>query len=276
VTTVLSPDRTFRVECIVQPDDRADPWESTRVVAIPGDRVLVDLRLHATDGAIQFPGPGLVVLGLRSRYGQRAQLRVNVAAGTFVLHPTEEKQPLELLADSLGYTASPHPPRRTDAGRVGRRQQIGNVAAALGGLLFVPAAIWMSFFAETAKDRLVGVVGGVFFGACAIYPMVELHRQWPEVAPYVPLAAIVAEIPWIILLFLGLLFIVGDMPFTATAPRANVFLVAAAMPAIAGLVWGIVGMAVRRARRGIERVCLVLGCLGCAAIVGGVLWGLQH
>jgi hypothetical protein len=284
LTSVRSPDGTFRVECISQFDERAPAWERTRVVAMPGEQVLMHLPLHGVSGEIQFPQNGVVELPLLSRYGPKHQLRVNVSAGTFVLD-VEAEQPLELLQARLDLDSPPQLPyARTK--RSNRQQKFNDAALAVGCFLFVVGGIWMACAGKTTKDRWIGFMSTMFFGAGLISPIVQLYRssktsgeQRPAIARfavYAPLAAVLAEIVWIVMLFAGFIFMVGDKPFTATAAQEQIFQIVAALPAMAGLAVGIVAIASRSARRRAEWVCLILGSAGCALFVGGLLWGLFH
>ncbi len=146
MTTTLSPDGSFRVETLSQPEERGPALETTRIVMLPGEQIPVYLPLYGTTGVVRFPGPGLVALTLRGRDYKNHELRVNVPAGTFMLDGDRAEQDLQTLQARLGLAGSPG-----DRGPVRSPlfSAIGNVVPMTAGcLILVVAGIWMSLAAE--------------------------------------------------------------------------------------------------------------------------------
>ena len=281
LTTIQSPDRSFRVECLEEPDERAPAWERTRVIATAGDEVLVDLRLHGVNGAIEFPRPGVVILNLLGRYGDRRRLRVDVANRLFHLDGDLESdgQPLHLLAARLA-----PPPARASAPLVERRQSGFELMSGLIGVPFALGGLWLSLSGKSASDRLAGIAGIVLGGFAIASAAAELRRRrvarpaagapkaglfTSRLAAYVPLLAIGVELAWLAVLLIGFVFVVGDAPYTHTPGAASVRFwdLIAALPALAGLSFGVVCILRGRARRIVEWACLVLGSAGCGLFV---------
>lgn len=171
---VQSPDGAFRVVSLLEPDDRAAPWETTDIVAQPGGAVVLHLTLYAAT-AVRFPAPGSVELSLQGRYGARHQLRVNVVARTAVLDAGPE-QSLEKLAVLLYPPAPGTAPAVLSASAHGL-QQIGSVLMMLASLVFVIGGAWMALTAPLPKDRWAGVAGVVFFGLCGLVPLNDWRRR---------------------------------------------------------------------------------------------------
>ena len=63
----------------------------------------------------------------------------------------------------------------------------------------------------------------------------ETGRQWIRIASYFPLVAIGLEVLWVVVLFLGFIFMVGDAPYTNTVAKERLFDFVAALPATLGL-----------------------------------------
>lgn len=172
-TSILAPDRSFRVECSVQIDDRAPAWERTRITASNGE-ILADLPLHATSGLVEFPQPGCVVLDLRGRYGDAQRLLVDVAQRTYRLDGDSASagQPLNLLASRL---APPRPSARTALPSAPRRKFF-ELMIGLVSVPFAAGGLWLSLTGKTGSDRLAGVVGIVIGGFGIASAVAELRR----------------------------------------------------------------------------------------------------
>jgi len=290
LATIVSGDGTFRVECVCEPDDRGPPIETLRILAMPGDRVVLDLPHFGTTGLIRFPRPGVVILPLRGCYtGELHQVTVNVAAGTFTLDGDDEsiEHPLEFLKAQL----NPEPSSKRSLSRLNRprrRSQIFEIVIGFLSVPFFPAGLWMSLTAKAPMDRLAGVIGVVLAVVGISNAIIELRRtreirnhalraaprdspkpHWSRFTPYLPLVAIVVEIPWLVVLLMGFLFVVGDAPYTHTPNAASTHLwdVVAALPAMVGLVFGIVCVLRARPSQILEWMSLIIGCAGCALFV---------
>jgi hypothetical protein len=289
LTTVLSPDGTFRVEMTTEFDDRAPAWESTRIATTTGNREVLSLPLHGVSDIIHFPSPGVVVLPLLSRFGQRHQLRLNVTRNTFTLDADPAQHPVTMLESKLR-AASPqldalyHPRPRP----VRRKSLLNDFAIALICSIFVLGGIWMTFTAAKPSDRLAGVVGVLLFGAGAVYSIITLRAQfksqhkspaiqrWSRFAPYLPLTFVALEFAWLVFLILAFIFIVGDSTYTSTPAKERFFDIVASLPAALGLALGILGIAGRWAVSTVAWACLILGSLGCTMFVADFAWGFFH
>jgi len=282
-TTIASPDQTFRIECSVEPDDRAAPWERTRIVAADGE-VLAYFSLHAVEGLIAFPRPGAVDLNLLGRYGERELVHVDVSRRTFYRNgdPAFVRHPLTAIDAILGPVrhSAAAPARPVAARRPAFEAMTGviGVPFALGGL-------WLSFAGKTPSDRLAGIGGMLMGGFAARNAIAELRRRPrskatgdgsakmskvpSRLAAFVPLLAIGVELLWLGMLLMAFLFALGDKPYTHTPGSASVRLLdfIAALPALAGLLFGIDCIARRRAQSLIEWACLFAGVAGCALFV---------
>ena len=91
--------------------------------------------------------------------------------------------------------------------------------------------------------------------------------RWKRVACYLPLAAAAGEIPWIILIFLALIFAVGDTPYVNTPGKSRFFDLLSVIPAATGLLFGIVVLLLRWPSNKWDWIALLLGTLGCVAFV---------
>ena len=85
-----------------------------------------------------------------------------------------------------------------------------------------------------------------------------------RLSAYVPLIAAVAVLPWIVFLFLGLLFMVGDTPYHNTAANELTFGVLAAIVPAAGFAFGVFAAATGRVRTPPQWVWFAVGMLACA------------
>lgn len=102
------------------------------------------------------------------------------------------------------------------------------------------------------------------------------RRGWAQLLPYLPLAALVSEAPWYLVSALFLLFLVGDAPTTVSPAQERALGIFLALPADLGLLLGIAGTVFGWAHRPVEWVCLLLGFLGCAVVVGLEGWNLMN
>jgi|HubBroStandDraft_1064217.scaffolds.fasta_scaffold250904_1 hypothetical protein len=134
-------------------------------------------------------------------------------------------------------------------------QTVGTVAGGVGGL-----GIVMALFGALRKRPAARPSGT---GDAVPAPAPPVHRL--SLAAYVPLAAAIGEIPWIILLVLCLLFAVGDTPYTNTPQKEHLFQMIGAVPAVAGMLSGIACMLLRSAQGAMQWTALVAGVLACAA-----------
>jgi hypothetical protein len=92
-------------------------------------------------------------------------------------------------------------------------------------------------------------------------------RRWRRVACYLPLAAIALELAWICLLFLALVFSVGDTPYVNTPAKSHLFDWLSTFPAAAGVLVGLVALLFRLPVKIVDWVFLTAGSAGCAGLV---------
>jgi hypothetical protein len=93
-----------------------------------------------------------------------------------------------------------------------------------------------------------------------------------RVSPYWPLIAALAELPWLGVIIIGTLYRHGKIP---DDPDRHLDVVAA-IPALIGLLIGIVLLATAWPERRVEQVCLIAGCLGCGLFVFSFGWEFFH
>lgn len=170
-TTIAAPDGGVTLECRFEPDERAAPWEQTRVLG-PGGIELACLALHALLGAPRFGSGGSVELELRGRYGDDHRLRVDVAARTFFLDggPAE---PLDTLAARL---EPPRPPPRPLQGPPGPRDLVRELFLGFLGFVFALAGLWVAIAAHGTEDRLAGLAG-LALGSWTVREAVAVWRR---------------------------------------------------------------------------------------------------
>jgi len=96
-----APDGSLRVECVYEPHERTAAWENLRIVSFVDNRIVLSLPRYFFSEKVEFPEPGVVVIPLEGRFGQRHRLRVNVNAQTFMLDADEKEQPLVWLSQRL-------------------------------------------------------------------------------------------------------------------------------------------------------------------------------
>lgn len=90
---------------------------------------------------------------------------------------------------------------------------------------------------------------------------------------YFPLVAILLEVLWVFLMFLVLIFSVGDTPYENTPAKERAFSTLAAGPVALGTVVGILGIVMRCPKGLIGWICIVVGTCGCAALLYSCLQG---
>ena len=90
---------------------------------------------------------------------------------------------------------------------------------------------------------------------------------WTRLAPYLPLAASIAEIPWLVFCVMMLLFMVGDTRYTSTPEKERLFGAIVALPSALGLLCAIVIFFAGLVRTVAQRICFTLGCLLCAGVL---------
>jgi hypothetical protein len=98
--------------------------------------------------------------------------------------------------------------------------------------------------------------------------------RWKSFACYVPLATIGLQIVWGIVLFLALIFAVGDTPYKNTPVNGHLFEFIGALPAMGGATFGVIAMVCRWPQNPLDWVCLIGGTLVCCALavwLGGLL-----
>jgi len=86
-----------------------------------------------------------------------------------------------------------------------------------------------------------------------------------SLAVYTPLVIAVAEVLWLLVLVLGLLFAVGDTPYVNTPENEHFFQLAAALPVAAGMIWGVICGLLHWPRGVVQWVALIVGIVACAA-----------
>ena len=91
-------------------------------------------------------------------------------------------------------------------------------------------------------------------------------RRWKRLACYLPVAALVAEIVWIFLLFIALVFAVGDTPYVNTPDKSRVFSWLSSVPAAAGVLFGVIGIGLRLPVKIVDWIFLIAGTAACAGL----------
>jgi hypothetical protein len=93
------------------------------------------------------------------------------------------------------------------------------------------------------------------------------NRRWKRLACYLPLAALAAEFVWIVLLFMALVFSVGDTPYVNTPDKAHFFNWLSAGPAAIGVLFGLIGILLRLPVKIVDWIFLIAGSAGCAGML---------
>jgi hypothetical protein len=70
-------------------------------------------------------------------------------------------------------------------------------------------------------------------------------RLWKRLACHLPLAALAIEFVWIFLLFMALVFSVGDTPYVNTPDKSHFFNWLSSGPAPVGVLFGVIGILLR-------------------------------
>ena len=91
-------------------------------------------------------------------------------------------------------------------------------------------------------------------------------RRWRRLACYLPLAALALEFVWIFLLFIALIFAVGDTPYVNTPDKSNIMSWLSSVPAAAGFLFGLIGILIRLPVKIVDWVFLIAGTAGCAGL----------
>jgi hypothetical protein len=172
---VLSPDGGLRVEWHDDWDDRSGPWHYLRIVEVASGRVQVSLSGRNGWGAIRFPRPGIVAVSMKDASGQWREVRLNAFSGGFRFEGGEVDEPIARLDECLGWRRPPAVPVSPSPLRA-FTARIGNALNAIGTLLFTAAGLWMAWAGKTSKDRWIGVLCALFFGACASVPLIEWRQ----------------------------------------------------------------------------------------------------
>ncbi|MFY9983331.1 MAG: hypothetical protein WAK31_01175 [Chthoniobacterales bacterium] len=98
--------------------------------------------------------------------------------------------------------------------------------------------------------------------------------RWKSFVCYLPLATIGLQVAWVILLFVALIFAVGDTPYRNTPTNQHLFEFIGTLPAMAGAIFGIIAMVCRWPQNPLDWVCLSGGTLLCFVLaiwLGGFL-----
>jgi hypothetical protein len=169
-TTIASADGTITVASLVEPDERAAPWEITRLVGADGS-LLAELRLHAVSGVPRF-GAGSVELDLRGRYGDAHRLRVDAGAGVFSL----DDGPAETLDRLAARLDPPRPPAAASTRPPSSRELASEMFMGIVGALFAVAGLWVAIAASEGKDRFAGLAGFAL-GAWAVREARSVWRR---------------------------------------------------------------------------------------------------
>jgi hypothetical protein len=91
-------------------------------------------------------------------------------------------------------------------------------------------------------------------------------RRWKRIACYLPLAAVALELVWIFLLFMALIFAVGDTPYVNTPDKERFFSLLSVGPAAVGVLFGLIGILLRWPVKIVDWVFLITGTAGCAVL----------
>ena len=92
-------------------------------------------------------------------------------------------------------------------------------------------------------------------------------RRWKRFACYIPLVALTVEFVWIVLLFMALVFAVGDTPYVNTPAKSHFFSLLSAVPAAAGFLIGLVAILLRLPVHLVDWIFLIAGSALCAILV---------
>jgi hypothetical protein len=95
----------------------------------------------------------------------------------------------------------------------------------------------------------------------------ESKRRWKRLACYLPVTALVAEFVWIVLLFMALVFAVGDTPYVNTPDKSRFFSLLSSVPAAAGVLFGVIAIGLRLPVKMVDWIFLIAGTAACAGLV---------
>ena len=239
-TRIVSPDGTFVVAWVLEVYNRG--WRETRISTLPELGAVVALPNVLPSGQVHFPRPGAVRMQVAVPSGARFDLLIDVSAREFRFGSDARSEPLAGLPGRLGLDPPPASPpvvRRPSMFRPA--SPFRDIATMFICLIFVVGGIWMSLTAATTEDRLAGGFGALLFavaawvhvrgrysprrkvpgrrGAAAASNPIGPEsigpggERGPRCGAYFPLMAAVAELPWGLLMVMGLLFAVGDTRF---------------------------------------------------------------
>jgi hypothetical protein len=107
-------------------------------------------------------------------------------------------------------------------------------------------------------------------------PTLAVARKPLAMVAYIPLIAAGAVIPWVLFLFMGLIFMVGDTPFKNTPAKDFIFGCLAAIPTAGGLIVGIIQIAQSQPQTTKQRTWLWLGTIACGLWCYGLVVGFVH
>jgi hypothetical protein len=93
------------------------------------------------------------------------------------------------------------------------------------------------------------------------------RRRLKRLACYIPVAAVGLEFVWIFVLFLALIFSVGDTPYVNTPDKSRFFDWLSIWPAVAGGLLGLVGIVLRLPVKTVDWIFLIAGIVACAGLV---------
>ena len=91
-------------------------------------------------------------------------------------------------------------------------------------------------------------------------------RRWKRLTCYLPLAALAIEFVWIFLLFMALVFSVGDTPYVNTPDKSHFFNWLSSGPAAVGVLFGVIGILLRLPVKIVDWIFLIAGSAGCAVL----------
>jgi hypothetical protein len=92
-------------------------------------------------------------------------------------------------------------------------------------------------------------------------------RRLKRLACYIPVATVGLEFVWIFVLFLALIFSVGDTPYVNTPDKSRFFDTLSAWPVAAGVLFGAIAILFRLPVKAIDWFFLIAGILVCAGLV---------
>jgi hypothetical protein len=92
-------------------------------------------------------------------------------------------------------------------------------------------------------------------------------RRLKRLACYIPVAAVGLEFVWIFVLFLALIFSVGDTPYVNTPDKSRFFDWLSIGPAAGGVLLGLIGVLLRLPVKAVDWFFLIAGILACAGLV---------